>query len=300
MNAGNAKHDYHLADPSPWPFLGALSAFIMVTGAVIGLNGKFDFIGIPPFVRPWIFGGGAVLTLASLAGWWRDVIVESVRYGEHKPVVKLSFRFSMVLFLVIETVFFAALTTIYFGSALFGGAAWPPAGLIPPDPWRQPLLATLVMALSVSAAVWARRAVCRGDKSGAVLAISAAAGLSAIFVALLIYGLAHAPFGFGFDGARMVPLADPAHVNMVSLIGAPSAIFSSVFFLVLGFFALRSVVGVALWTVAVFRALAGHLTPERHFGLTAAAWYWYFGAALWLFLYISIYVMGYALAFSGR
>ena len=28
------KHPYHLVDPSPWPFIGSISAFIMAIGAV--------------------------------------------------------------------------------------------------------------------------------------------------------------------------------------------------------------------------------------------------------------------------
>ncbi|HYI88328.1 MAG TPA: cytochrome c oxidase subunit 3, partial [Beijerinckiaceae bacterium] len=28
------KHDYHLVDPSPWPLIGATSAFVMAFGLV--------------------------------------------------------------------------------------------------------------------------------------------------------------------------------------------------------------------------------------------------------------------------
>ena len=29
-----AKHDYHLVDPSPWPFVGSVGAFLLAVGAV--------------------------------------------------------------------------------------------------------------------------------------------------------------------------------------------------------------------------------------------------------------------------
>lgn len=296
MNAGKAKHDYHLVEPSPWPFLGALSVFIMLLGAAMALNVQFDFIGLPPFVRPWICGCGAVLTLLTLAGWWRDVIAESVRDGEHRPVVKLSFRFAMVLFLAVEAAFFVALMAAVFGSMLFGGVHWPPAGVIPPDPFKLPLLATLVMLLAVSATVWARRAVRQDDRPMVVTAAAVAAGLSLVFTALLAWNLAHAPFGFGFSGAKLVLLADPAQVNPVSLIGAPGAAFSSAFFLAAGFLALRGLVGTAFLTVCALRAALGHFTPSRHLGFEAAAWYWQFGAVLWLFLYFAVYLCGYLFA----
>ena len=35
MADAHAKnHDYHLVDPSPWPFVGSVSAFVMAVGAV--------------------------------------------------------------------------------------------------------------------------------------------------------------------------------------------------------------------------------------------------------------------------
>ena len=34
-----AKHDYHLVDPSPWPFVGSLGAFLLAVGAVGNMKG---------------------------------------------------------------------------------------------------------------------------------------------------------------------------------------------------------------------------------------------------------------------
>ena len=40
MADAHAKnHDYHLVDPSPWPFVGSVSAFVMAVGAVIWMHG---------------------------------------------------------------------------------------------------------------------------------------------------------------------------------------------------------------------------------------------------------------------
>ena len=35
---GAPKHPYHLVDPSPWPALGALGAFLLAFGAAIGMH----------------------------------------------------------------------------------------------------------------------------------------------------------------------------------------------------------------------------------------------------------------------
>jgi cytochrome c oxidase subunit 3 len=33
------KHDYHLVDPSPWPIVGSISAFVMMVGLVFTMKG---------------------------------------------------------------------------------------------------------------------------------------------------------------------------------------------------------------------------------------------------------------------
>ena len=37
-DSSEAKHDYHLVDPSPWPLIGSLSAFVMAIGLVSGAS----------------------------------------------------------------------------------------------------------------------------------------------------------------------------------------------------------------------------------------------------------------------
>ena len=39
-------HDYHLVDPSPWPAIGSISAFIMAVGAIclLGWIGRLGFL----------------------------------------------------------------------------------------------------------------------------------------------------------------------------------------------------------------------------------------------------------------
>ena len=43
-------HDYHLVDPSPWPIVGSISAFIMAVGAITWMHHMSA-------VSPIIFGG---------------------------------------------------------------------------------------------------------------------------------------------------------------------------------------------------------------------------------------------------
>jgi cytochrome c oxidase subunit III len=275
MASDEAKHDYHLTDPSPWPFVGALGLFVMLLGAVMWLNEDSPFLGIPLFVRPFICGGGAMLLAFALAGWWRDAIFESVHDGEHKLVVILSFRFAIALFLLAEAAGFAALCWAYFDMALFrsAGVGWPPPGATPADPWRLPLLATLILLLSGTAVRWAQRAILAGDNRTASRGLMLAVILGAIFAALTLAGLLRLPVGQG-----------------------AAAIYASVFLPLTGALFLHAVAGVVLLGVACARALAGHFAPTRHFGFEAASWFWLFGIGIWIFLYATVYVMGWVFA----
>jgi cytochrome c oxidase subunit 3 len=145
--SSDAKHDYHLVDPSPWPFVGSFFAFIMMVGAVLWMHESYEGFGVL-MGNSAIFLIGFAGVLFTMAGWWRDVVKESVEQGAHTPVVKLHLRYGMLLFIASEVMFFVAWFWAYFNAALFpvdsGLSAWPPAGIITLDPWHLPLLNTLI------------------------------------------------------------------------------------------------------------------------------------------------------------
>ena len=61
------NHEYHLVDPSPWPILGAIGAFMMALGAIMWMKGIAVF-GVKP--GSYIFGAGIILVLYVMASWW--------------------------------------------------------------------------------------------------------------------------------------------------------------------------------------------------------------------------------------
>ena len=133
--SGDAKHDYHLVNPSAWPIVGSMGAFLMLTGAVFWMNKDYTgFFHLPVNGQPYIFLIGLALVLYTMAGWWRDVINESVVLGNHTPVVKLHLRYGMLLFIASEVMFFVAWFWAYFNAAIFhadvGVPVWPPAGIV--------------------------------------------------------------------------------------------------------------------------------------------------------------------------
>lgn len=304
MAGAEVKHEYHLVNPSPWPLIGATAAAAMMIGAVTwmesGGNGLFGMKG------PWLFLIGFSGILITMAGWWRDVIKESLTGENTSTVVRLGLRFGMLLFLASEVMFFAAWFWAFFGAALFPGAfdpiiladgsqmldlngdpafigndarqhftgnVWPPIGVEPLSPWGLPLLNTLILLLSGTTVTWAHYAVQHNDQKGLIQGLILTIVLGVIFTSF-----------------QAVEYHEALSEGMFKFSGG--GIYGSSFFMATGFHGLHVIIGTIFLTVCLFRAMAGQFTAERHFGFEAAAWYWHFVDVVWLFLFAFIYVLG--------
>ena len=123
--AHTKKHDYHLVEPSPWPFLGAVGALIMALGAIglmkWNMGEEFTVLGLD--LTGWgVFAVGLLIILYTMFGWWRDTIREG-HQGHHTRVVSLHLRYGMIMFIASEVMFFVAWFWAYFDAALFTGEA---------------------------------------------------------------------------------------------------------------------------------------------------------------------------------
>lgn len=310
MAGGEVKHDYHLVNPSPWPLVGSIGATTMMIGAVAWMRSGpgeagLEIAGLTLKGAGWFLAGLATV-LFTMVAWWRDVIKESLTGENTSLVVRLGLRYGMVLFIASEVMFFVAWFWAFFGAALFPGAlepvtladgsqmtnlqgnpaylgndgrlhytgdVWPPRGVVPLDPWALPLLNTLILLLSGTTVTWAHHAVQTGNQRGLVNGLILTIVLGVMFTALqaIEYNEALAGGLFKFSGG---------------------GIYGASFFMATGFHGLHVLIGTIFLTVCLFRALAGHFTPTRHFGFEAAAWYWHFVDVVWLFLFAFIYVLG--------
>ena len=112
MADAHAKHhDYHLVDPSPWPVVGAIGAFVLAVGAVLWMH---------EMASSWIMILGFAIVFYTMFAWWRDVIREAHK-GDHTPVVQLHLRYGMILFIASEVMFFVAWFWAFFDASLFAG-----------------------------------------------------------------------------------------------------------------------------------------------------------------------------------
>ena len=262
INYHGNKHPYHLVDPSPWPFVGAMSALVLTVGAVLFMHEKIA----------WVMILGFLGVLGTMAGWFWDVIKEGEFRGYHNPVVQVGLRYGMALFIASEVMFFVAWFWAYFHAALFPTvqihSQWPPPGIKTFDTWDLPFLNTLILLMSGVTVTWAHHALREGDRRHFLQGLGLTIVLGATFTCIQATEYSHAAFGFR-DG-----------------------IYPSTFFMATGFHGFHVLVGTIFLIVCFLRGKAGHFTPEHHFGFEAAAWYWHFVDVVWLFLFVCIYWWG--------
>jgi cytochrome c oxidase subunit III len=274
MADAHAKnHDYHLVNPSPWPFVGAMAAFVLAVGAIMWMHGKTSAV----------MAIGFALVLYTMFMWWRDIVKES-HAGDHTPVVQLHLRYGMLMFIASEVMFFVAWFWAFFDASLFSGEAiqsarvaatggvWPPKETEIFDPWHLPLLNTIILLTSGTTVTWAHHALLHNDRKGLIQGLLLTIALGAVFTVVQAYEYAHAAFAFSRDNG--------------------GNIYGSTFFMATGFHGFHVLIGTIFLIVCLFRALKGHFTPEKHFGFEAAAWYWHFVDVVWLFLFAAIYIWG--------
>lgn len=273
MAEGHAKpnHDYHLVPLSPWPLVGAISAFVMALGAIMWMKPLTSF-------GPYVFGAGTLGVLYTMIAWWTDVVHEA-ETGDHTRVVQISHRYGMILFIASEVMFFVAWFWAYFDIALYPNAAneferakaiggvWPPKGTEMLDPWHLPLLNTLLLLTSGTTVTWAHHALLNSQRSAIKKGLILTIVLGVLFTCVQAYEYAHAPFKFA------------------------SAIGSN-FFMPTGFHGFHVIIGSIFLIVCLARVFVGHFTEKQHLGFEFAAWYWHFVDVVWLFLFSAVYVWG--------
>jgi cytochrome c oxidase subunit 3 len=99
-----------------------------------------------------------------------------------------------------------------------------------------------------------------------VAGLTLTVGLGVLFSFVQAYEYMHAPFSFS------------------------ESIYGATFYMATGFHGFHVLVGTIFLLVCLIRAMNGGMSPQKHFGFEAAAWYWHFVDVVWLFLFATIYV----------
>jgi len=294
-----ATHDpYYVPAQSKWPIIATIGMLVTMFGVGTWMNdmsaGKDSSHG------PWIFFAGGLILAYMLFGWFGNVIQES-RGGLYSPQMDRSFRWGMSWFIFSEVMFFAA----FFGALFYvrhfvnpwlGGeghhgishmlwpqfeTGWPQLSnpdnkLFPPpkeviDPWKLPLINTLLLVTSSFTVTFAHHALKKNHRGPLKMWLAATVALGACFLVLQAYEYHEAYSELGLT--------------------LGSGIYGATFFMLTGFHGAHVTIGAIMLSIMLIRILRGHFDADKHFGFEAASWYWHFVDVVWIGLFIFVYVL---------
>lgn len=148
------------------------------------------------------------------------------------------------------------------------GLVWPPKGISIFDPFKIPLLNTIILLTSGISITWTHHRLLKNNLIQRKLRLLITVILGIYFSFLQVYEYLNAEFSIR------------------------DACYGSTFYIATGFHGLHVLIGTIFLLICYFRLNFQHFSKDHHFGFEAAAWYWHFVDIVWLFLFISIYWWG--------
>ena len=276
---------YYVPAPSAYPIIGSTALLFLGSGAALTMN-KIE-------LGYGLLAVGFAILIYMLFGWFGTVARES-ESGKFNSQVDKSFRWGMSWFILTEVMFFCAFFGALFymrnlsipwlteESTVLGNAfwssydgTWPTAGpgvheqFTPMGAWGLPAFNTLLLLMSGVTCTLAHHALKENRRDGLKKWLLATIFLGALFIGCQAYEYIHAY----------------NDLNLKMTTGA----YGSTFFMLTGFHGFHVTVGAIMLTVIYFRSVAGHFSPEHHFGFEGVAWYWHFVDVVWLLLFIFVY-----------
>ena len=280
---------YYVPPTSKWPII----AVVVIGSTAIGAGSLMSYGTGLPFLVVGLVGIALVM-----AGWFRDVVNESMG-GLYDSQMDRSFRQGMAWFIFSEVMFFAAFFGALFYVRVFAvpwldgegakgvtallwpefTASWPLMDTPDPsiggpwevvNPWKLPLINTLILVTSSVTLTIAHHALKAGDRPR----------LRQWLIVTLLLGLVF----LVVQGVEYVEAWN--HLGLTLQAG----IYGSTFFMLTGFHGLHVTIGAVVLAVLLIRVLKGHFSADNHFAFEAGAWYWHFVDVVWIGLFLFVYV----------
>jgi len=174
----------------------------------------------------------------------------------------------MLVLVATEAALFAYLLFSYFYVAAQSTGPWPPGG--PPKLQLAGTGTILLVAGSVTM-WWGEKGIRAGKRGQLLIGLAASALLGVAFIALEALEWSHKDF-------------TPA-----------SNAYGSLYFTVTGFHLAHVLVGVGMLAILFIWTLLGYFGVRRHSTISTAVIYWHFVTAVWVAVFLSLYVSPYLL-----
>jgi cytochrome c oxidase subunit III len=197
-----------------------------------------------------------------------DQVASVIRYRPRRARSDATAWLGMVIFLASWTMLFAALFFAY-AMLRLRASQWPPPGTVA-LPLLLPAVNTAVLAASSAALQRALVSARRGRVAAVAPSVYAALGFGAVFLGL------QAVVWTELWRAGLRPDGGP---------------YASVFYALTVFHALHVLAGLGGLSWLAARARGGAFGPGRHVGLRLWTGYWHFVGAIWLVLFVTLFVI---------
>lgn len=199
--------------------------------------------------------------------FWTNTIVLEALSGNHTSQLINSLKFSFLLFIFREVIFFGSIFWTFFDRSLSPnielGENWSPIGINPVNPYGIPLFNSVVLLRRGISLTWAHS--CLLSKKSPILGI-----LLTLLLALI------------FEIAQYVEFKE-------ATFSIRDGIFGRVFYFGTGFHGLHVIFGHIFLTYNLFRIILSHFSRLHHLSFEFSIVYWHFVDVVWLFLYCFIY-----------
>lgn len=263
--ARSQRQPFHLVKPSPWPFITAISIFLILM-QILSYFHNWNYL-LTTFRNNIII----IIFFITLILWFYDISDEAIYGGYHTKCVEKNLRLGFILFLVSETMFFFGFFWAFFHFALspsiWIGAVWPPKSIVTISPWGLPFLNTILLIASGIIVSWSYRAFL-SKKSETIFALLHAIVFSVYF---LIFQYCE---------------------YQRSLFNINDSVYGSTFYMLTGCHGLHVILGTAGLLIVCYRIYYYLLLKESHLSFEFASWYWHFVDVVWIFVFLFIYIWG--------
>lgn len=250
---------FHVIRLRIWPIVLALRTLIRFVRLYLSIKVGFNLL--------------ILVSVLVILNWFKDVSRERDLLIEHRFINNIFFKRGMLLFITSEVIFFVSFFWGYFDFVLVVdlelGRTWPPKGIQSINPFRVPLLNTLILLSSGVLITWRHFAILYNDWFFAVVTLFGTVALGVYFLFIQYQEYLDATYTFIRRG------------------------YGRIFFLATGFHGFHVILGCILLRGSLYRIITIVCDALSHYNFEFSAWYWHFVDVVWLFLFIFIYWWGY-------
>nr|DBA43733.1 TPA_asm: COX3 [Bombus soroeensis] len=252
---------FHMVTNSPWPIITSFNLMNLMISIImwIYLNNLIN-----------LYLNSLIMTL-SLSMWFRDIIRESTFQGMHSLYILSMLKFSMILFILSEMLFFTSFFWTFFHSnfspSIEMNSTWPPKMIETFNPLEIPLLNSMILISSGITVTMSHYNMLNNNFKKSTLNLSITIMLGIYFNLMQIFEYFNSPFCIN------------------------DSIYGSIFFLSTGFHGSHVLLGTIMLLYSLIRLMYKHMSSIHHINFEFAIWYWHFVDVIWLFIYMFYYYM---------